>query len=178
MDLVAPVPVVFVHVPKTAGTSISRSLGIRRNHLPWWALSRGIFEFGVVRNPWDHALSCWNNFTHLQYPGDEGFLQWCRDGFPDKAHPPCLLVDQYQRLGPHLDAVYLFEELEESWPKILKRCEAAGLEPKQRSLLHVANTGRGLPRPKHTWETIDLVVARQQELLDAFGYDYHEPHDA
>ena len=61
---------IFIHIPKVAGTSITKTLGgsrAQRNHLPWYVYytaNQGFFEqsfkFSFVRNPWDRALSAYN----------------------------------------------------------------------------------------------------------------------
>ncbi|MGE0702706.1 MAG: sulfotransferase family 2 domain-containing protein [Vicinamibacterales bacterium] len=58
---------IFVHIPKTAGTSVTRALfGVRASHVP---LSRFLavdperyasyFKFAFVRNPWDRMHSAY-----------------------------------------------------------------------------------------------------------------------
>lgn len=67
---------IFVHIPKTGGTSIAKALGLEGSgHAP---ISRyraadphftaGAFKFAVVRNPWDRLLSA---FTYLQRPNPD-----------------------------------------------------------------------------------------------------------
>ena len=59
--------IVFIHVPRTAGTSIATALyGMQVNHFPISELTslmqglRTMPHFAVVRNPWDRAVSAWN----------------------------------------------------------------------------------------------------------------------
>ncbi len=66
--------VIFIHVPKSAGTSFkqslygsSRKLGHRRicefySYNP--ALAKQFYKFGVVRNPWDRFLSAYTFLRH------------------------------------------------------------------------------------------------------------------
>ena len=63
--------VIFIHIPKTAGTSILSALAenkkIRRDHAPWfiynnfnrWRYER-YFTFTFVRNPFDRLVSTYN----------------------------------------------------------------------------------------------------------------------
>jgi len=74
---------IFVHIPKNAGSSVSRSLGIKPNgHTGIWTYQmifspeefRNYFKFAVVRNPWDRVLSA---FLFLKNGGiSKGDKQW------------------------------------------------------------------------------------------------------
>lgn len=64
---------IFIHVPKTGGTSIATALGVHgKGHIPlsrYYAadperLARA-FSFAIVRNPWDRLLSA---YTYLANP--------------------------------------------------------------------------------------------------------------
>lgn len=62
--------VIFIHIPKAAGTSVRLALGepkTGRQHLPWWVYYQAstkrfnkFFKFAFVRNPLDRAVSGYN----------------------------------------------------------------------------------------------------------------------
>lgn len=69
---------VFIHVPKSAGTSVLQALGKKnggRDHLPWYVYYTAnpsyfakAFKFSFVRNPWSKALSA---YSYLKYGGNQ-----------------------------------------------------------------------------------------------------------
>jgi hypothetical protein len=50
----------FLHVPKTAGTSISRAFGNPSNHLFYADFNTDLPAFGIVRNPIERFISAYN----------------------------------------------------------------------------------------------------------------------
>lgn len=88
---------VFIHVPKSAGSSITAMLGGKSTawatHTPAARIpeyARGFFTFGFIRNPWDRMVSlyhflCQKTFrTTDNFRQDEvraaGFKMWLMDG--------------------------------------------------------------------------------------------------
>ena len=69
---------IFIHIPKTAGTSILKALGKNnggRNHLSWYVYYTArqnyferFFKFAFVRNPWDRAYS---SYKYLRNGGNK-----------------------------------------------------------------------------------------------------------
>jgi len=131
--------VVFFHVPKTAGRTISS--------LPWWdeqtghmpypcerEIPTGYASFAVVRNPWDRLVSAWA-WMLRQQPGlcERDFRRFVL-GFPTWAHRDRLpfirqtvyLTDDWGRLIPGW--LLRFENLQEDVDTLSARLGA----PQQR----------------------------------------------
>lgn len=73
---------IFIHIPKTAGTSVALTLfGQGSRHVPWFRYQqanpkkyRKYFKFAFVRNPWDRLVS---SYFYLKKGGmSEADVQW------------------------------------------------------------------------------------------------------
>lgn len=70
--------VIFIHVPKAAGTAVRLALGepdTGRQHLPWWVYHQAstkrfddFFKFAFVRDPLDRAVS---GYRYLKSGGNQ-----------------------------------------------------------------------------------------------------------
>ena len=71
---------IFVHVPKTGGQSISAALGGKTSgiptHTPLFARDNPeYFKFGFVRNPWDRLVSLYSFLCQKQFKKTDNFKQ-------------------------------------------------------------------------------------------------------
>jgi len=85
---------IFIHIPKNAGTAIKKCLGVSLwGHENWQQLKKKYprcwseyTKFAIIRNPWDRAVSCYefskmeNSFWHTS---DDKFIE----GRKLKPHP-------------------------------------------------------------------------------------------
>lgn len=72
--------IIFVHVPKTGGQSISMALGGKSSehptHTPLFAVLQGNrFAFGFVRNPWDRMVSLYHFLCQKPFRKTDNFNQ-------------------------------------------------------------------------------------------------------
>jgi hypothetical protein len=122
--------VLFVHIPKTAGTSIAFKLGkdqwkrqYPRGHDPYFYLKENnqidesIFSFAVARNPYTRTYSCFRQFnrTHNKEIIFSEYLQNVRDNIvsdetPMLHLPQSFYVSDSKKVNT-LNKIYRFENL-------------------------------------------------------------------
>jgi len=189
--------IVFVHIPKTGGTSIEESLGggdyfNSHDYLRFYKNNIKNFEsytsFSVVRNPFDKMVSEYFFFkkTHEQLNpvfkncSFEEFLdiffsindpKFFKNTAPHwfKMHFETHRVSQLSFIRPQedLDFVVKFENIQSGYNIV---CDHVGIE--SRKLPHLNST-----RHKHYSEyyndnTKQIVAEKYQEDLDYFGYKF------
>lgn len=177
----------FIHINKTAGSSIEKALGVPFEHAPakekqaelgvdeW----RRRFTFSVVRNPWDKVVSHYayrvKTNQHGMGDGSVSFAQWVDLCFEQKdlyyrdrdlmfwSQTDWLCDDQGQLL---VDQVYRFENLAEAFKDLTER-------------LHLTTTLPHLKPSKrddygsYYDETSRAVVARHFGAdIERFGYRF------
>lgn len=171
----------FIHVPKTAGTSMKRSGrhfdGGTHGSIRGFDVPDDTFKFAFVRNPWDRLVSCL--FFHKEYrgTGQKGF-----DNFIEKQCVPCLDIGGYPHNNrPHafipmhhylldkdggigVDYVGRFEILEHDWEVV---CEIMGInEP----LIHARKFKHEHYESYYTPESWDVIGKIYERDIELFGY--------
>lgn len=183
----------FIHIPKTAGTSILEALGKRtggRLHLPWYVYRAAdplffaaAWKFAFVRNPWDRVHSAW---SYLMSGGNQGedrrltatlqafgsFERFVIDGLQAGAwrnHP--LFLSQAEFVcgldgEPIVDFLGRYETVEQDFAAIAERL---GLPPR----LPVRNvTKQRAPSSEQHWtpDTINVIRSIYAQDVRQFGY--------
>lgn len=130
----------FVHIPKCAGTSITRSLGFSNTTVEHRTLSsyvarqgydnmQSFFKFCFVRNPWDRLVSWYYYHNHKMYKPrtKKMFRSWVNRGCPHhwnklfhddvnwSEDSPLRLSSWLSPVGPvRFDKIFKTEEYEEA----------------------------------------------------------------
>lgn len=186
--------IIFIHVNKTGGTSVSVALRpwerlpkLAEDHDSALAVRAAIndagmcfkdfWSFAVVRNPWDRIVSSFQyrkqrllppNPQHL--PEDTDFTRWLVDVVqPNKGNMEW--SDQSRMLEDRagqviVDEVFKFEEIDEAWKRITGRLGLALHLP------HANKTNRKDYRSYYTDQTAQIVADRFPKDISRFGYNF------
>jgi len=184
---------IFVHVPKTAGQSITMGLKDgRRNktkqtHEPLFLVDankkEGKFSFGFVRNPWDRLCSLYHFRAQRPHSVIYDCEQLRQDGF-EKSLLNGTLSRQTENGNfnncNHRDAMWWlhgcdfigqFEHLQRDFYYI---CDRIGQE--RRELKKVNDSNHTDYRNYYTTEMVDFVSETHAETIGLFGYSFENNH--
>lgn len=185
---------VFIHIPKTAGTSIRSALKItfknketNNTHIPWSAArmkkhyrSQGenVFLFSCVRNPYDRAVSIHSHFSkkmvranRLNYVFQELCMRLPLNDFWStvnvealRPHIPHLRTQHSFLKGADMDKVMRFENLQDDWKKV-----SAILG---RSTLQLPTKMKGAKtKPKLSYSSVHRINSLFEEDFHHYGYN-------
>jgi hypothetical protein len=199
-NLSSKYPLIFVHVPKTAGVSISKILELNHKnylhrHIPLnkiqEKLNKSVFnsttKFSVVRNPFDRFVSLYKyrikNKKNWNYPQEYSphltFEQWFWD-FEIQLRN----IDSYENLSQYdfltdnsgelgVNHILRFERLEEDWNNMFKE-----LKIKTPKLPHLNKTNKTHYSEYFKIPTGDLIkdfiYSHYKKDFDTFGYSFEE----
>jgi chondroitin 4-sulfotransferase 11 len=185
---------IFIHIPKTAGTSVGRALfGENSRHIPYFEYEkanprkfRKFFKFAFIRNPWDRLVSTyfflraggmneqdrqWNTNHMVLYPDFNSFVRgWLTErNVWNWVHfiPQSHFV--INRTGKVMvDFVGRFERLEEDFGQVARRLGRDVRLPKSNTSNHEHFTSC---YDEETREIVRRVYARD---IEAFEYRFEQ----
>lgn len=182
---------IFIHIPKTGGTSIGNTLysslsqrlglGFRPERSHVTAIERrslynqqaweAAFKFTIIRNPWDHVVS-WYHWHKRSEPYSlfEDFRSWTLADLP--SHRP---IDQWLYFTDGDDVIVDYVGRFENLRRVLHDvCDAMRLEP----LTTLHHDQRSVPRQVYQeyydTETRLIVARRFQKIIDYADYRFEQ----
>jgi len=183
--------IIFVHIPKCAGTSITKSLRLAdqghhhasRYQIVYPEQWETYYKFAIVRNPWDRLVSCYEyaRMDESYYHSVSGPSIWGKhvdyDLLKDATFEECLELLQQGKLkhqgwAPQSDWVSnnkgellidTFIKVEEMPEKI------AGVKIEK---LNTSNRSYQNYEDYYTDETIDLVSKIYSKDIELFDYEF------
>ena len=182
--------IVFYHVPKTGGSSITywlenNNLGLIANIKPMHAHPTSIatnnfvtnfpvnWSFCVVRNPWDRWVSWWHYWKFMVKRFDHSFEEYTENFFTGQykdltggEYGPNIPQIHFSR---HVHEVLRYENLEEDFKKVQDKLNVHTPLEKR------GNVSKGKPHYSHYYTTprlVDLVSEYYKEDIAEFGYKY------
>lgn len=169
----------FIHIPKTAGTSICTAIGQRPGHQRpghhFLKVNQDAYVFSCIRNPYDRAVSIYyflrdkapHYKSQIMVEGETVNTYWQERVSQNTrlrfTQPQASWIQHIERI----DKFIRFETLTDDWAEMQKAYDLPDLQH------HNANTFR----PSIPWqeELTDQAVAKIGELysedFERFGYD-------
>ena len=191
---------IFIHIPKTAGTSVLSTLGapeVFDSHAPscvyrqaYPTLYAGAYKFTFVRNPWDRFASAFHFMKYgttwslqrdwaRKHIGDLDFAAFTRR-LRDPRHRAIVMAERF--FWPQtfwlggvgktcgVDEIFRYESLSEALAAI---CQRIGLEPPSRTP-HLRKVERPEFRSLYDEETKTLVGRLYQRDIAALAYSFSD----
>jgi hypothetical protein len=177
--------VLFVHVPKTAGTSMEQVLFPHtggHETVRDFQVNGSTFKFAFVRNPWDRIVSAFfcRHLVHLRgdFPinidGFNRYIQYSKKYFPgeflawgvnkDHFRPMTYyLLDEDDNIG--MNYIGRFETLNADWENV---CDRLG---EQITLPHYRKSKHEDYRLCYTAENWNYIGELYRQDIELFGYD-------
>lgn len=179
-----------MHIPKTGGTSIWKSLldvgthvdyechagadaMVRRYGIKRW---NKYFKFAFVRNPWDRMLSCYfydkmiNSKNITKYPQFEQYLTYRLVKQPQERNGYFFyrMLDRIEYEGKiSVNFIGQYEKLQEDFDKA---CDIIGIP--RRKLGFERKTKHNNYREYYNKKTVDLVAKYFPKEIKMFNYEY------
>lgn len=187
---------IFIHVPKAAGTSVShaiygRSLGhFKASEIKRWCPNEftAFYKFAFVRNPWDRAVSAyrfalkgrtdtaginnWTSYRTAEFKTFESFVyEWLLEqdlAKIDNVFQPQYLyvVDANEELL--VDDLYKVEKFEDEILRVSQKCR---MEIKILDLNRITYKGEYVKYYQNS-AVINTVGDIYQKDVSLFGYDF------
>lgn len=179
--------VVFIHINKTGGRSIEKSLNLPFEHKT--ALEKidemgkqrweRVYKFTSVRNPWDKVISHFHyrvetNQTNLRTKPIK-FKEWVKLTYGDKDSfyydIPKMFMPQLDWITDHegkilVDFICRFENLNNDFSVV---CENLG---KNATLPHINSSKHGNYREYYDDDTIEIIAKSFSRDIEKFGYKF------
>jgi chondroitin 4-sulfotransferase 11 len=183
-------PAIFIHINKTAGTSIKDALGLPRHH--WSAteyeaeIGRVLYrrrpKFSFVRNPWDRAVSHYAYRVKTDQTGlGDGHLSfdgWIRavylDRDPTYVDRPQMFRTQVDWLKSSdgtidIDFVGRFESMQADFVELCRRLRVAPVELPHSN---VSRLDADSYRDRFDDETAEIIRQYFGDDIERFGYEF------
>jgi hypothetical protein len=185
----------YLHIPKTAGTSILSWLIDNKGdskHVAWEThpklsevrlVNPNNFSFTVVRNPWDRMVSSYHYMKNISLKEGSSWLKLnniTEENFPT-FDTWVNNISQYATpdtywFGPHtsqvewidcnIDLILRYENLSTDFEWLQRTFNTSA------SLPHIYNSGRTNYRDYYTDETRQIVAQLNAEDIDTWKYQY------
>jgi len=182
-------PFIFIHINKTAGTSIGNAIGlpIKHHQTAREVIARigkdkwnKAYKFTLVRNPWDKVVSHYEYRRKRNKTGmasrDIEFAEWVRKTYGQEKDPfyynnPKAFQPQVEWLKDDEDKISVdfigkFETINEDFNKIKN---VIGIETE---LPHLNASKRASYQSYYDDETREIVAEWFREDIEVFGYHF------